>query len=433
LAQLASAEGVDPVHAYGVFAVVIAGLLALTVFFGARGCMGWSRKRSAVAATIVTANGLVLLSSFYGWQAQLLLTTAGTLFVLTLPQCFTRRSRTSDCVAPALFLAAGVALYGWIVAPYVLIGAAVGVVCLRHTPTHHPSPWRAGIRQAATVAGIACALGSVAIARAAATLVEGAQDASPAELASWSRYAWAYPSEALGLVPRSPRDYPTVAWELLAIVVAAILLARGIRSAWSFRNPRGVVLVTAGATVGAELALLAISGTSPYPALKLMAYSAPLLTLLAVGPRVQAPRTAKRPPIGRRSRAFGIAIADVVAACLFAATTASSLHTGLHFTHPATDVAATAKAAQSLPSSEVIRIAVNDPRDQVWLVYFLRDHPLAIEQPSIVFTGYSEHEATRAQRFDALADFEIRNRAGGQPLWSDGTLAIYQLSGTKIR
>jgi hypothetical protein len=424
LAELAAVEGVDPVQAYGVFAVVIVALLALATFFGARGCLHWSSRRSAVAAGLVTANGLVLLSSFYGWQAQILLTTAGTLFVLTVPQCFDRRARARDCVAPSLFAASAIALYGWTMAPFIVIAGAVSLACRRRGSA---AEWtgRRFFGRLGTIGALTCAFGCVAIARAAVTLVDGSQHASAVQLGFWNQYAWAYPSDALGLVPRGPRDVPGAAWEVLAMTVAAVLLGMGIRSARSFRNPRGFVLIAAGGAIVAELAALALSGSSPYVSLKLMAYSTPLLTLLALGPRLHTSPGTDTRTVAVRGRVLGVAIADLMAVCLFAATTGSAVSIGVHRTHTATQVRAAARAAEALPPRKVILLDVGNGWNQVWLAYFLRDRPIALRQPSIVFTGYSAADEAHAQAFTTPADFAIRKRVGRPSVWRGKSLAIY--------
>jgi hypothetical protein len=75
----------------------------------------------------------------------------------------------------------------------------------------------------------------------------------------------------------------------------------------------------------------------------------------------------------------------------------------------------------------VIRIAVDDTWDQVWLVYFLRDRPVAVPSPSVAFVGYSAKDAAKARRFDARADFVIRELSPGPALWHDSKFGIYAI------
>jgi hypothetical protein len=424
LAELAAATRVDPVQAYGVFSVAIAAMLALAVFFGARGCLHWSKRRSTIATALVSFNGLILVSSFYGWQAQLLLTTAGTLLILMLPNCFERQSGIRDCIGPSLFAASAIAIYGWTATPFVVVAAAVCAVWSRRRGPDAVSARTFALRLGATVL-LSVLLGADGIVRALITLAHGAQHLSPTVLNYWNQYAWASPSDALGFVPRTPRDAADIGWELLAGTIAAVLIVRGLRSAHSSRNLRGKVLLTASLTIFAQLIALVITGSSPYPSLKLMAYSTPLLTLLVLGSQFSRSRIGEASGQAARLRALGTALVNVLAACLFLTTTASALSSGLSQTLPATRVLPVARAADSLPADKVIRISVEDAWDQVWLAYFLRDRPIALDAPSIAFVGYSASEEAHALAFDAPANVVIRERSPGPSIWHDNRFGIY--------
>src|SRR5205807_6852780 len=113
LAQVAALDGADPLDAYGAFSAIISALLAVGIFFAARGCLRWSGRLAAIAGVAVGANGYLLFASYYGWQAQLALTTFGTLTVLTLPLSLDRKALERERVLPAVFAAAGIATYGW--------------------------------------------------------------------------------------------------------------------------------------------------------------------------------------------------------------------------------------------------------------------------------------------------------------------------------
>jgi hypothetical protein len=430
LAELSAATWVDPVHAYGMFSAVIGAMLALAVFVGARGCLYWSQRRSAAAALVMSLNGLALFSSFYGWQAQLLVTTAATLFVLLLPGCFEEESGVHECAGPAVFGASAIALYGWTVAPFVLVAVAVcWEVRRRRTSrtTAHPS----FTRRLVTITALTVALGSVAMTRAAVTLVHGAQHNSARTLSYWSQYAWSFPSDALGLVPRSPQDVvPGAAWEVVAVAVSAILIVQTLRAAYSSSDPGSAVVATACLTILVELIGLALVGSNPYPSLKLMGYSAPLWTLLVLG-RPTLPARDTR-PVSQLSAAFVKVLKGCflsVTACLFVTTTAFALSRGLRETVPGTEVLPAARAASALlPRDRVTLLGVESAWDQVWLAYFLRDRPVATLQPSIVFTGYSVRDAARPRRFDTQASFEIRENSPGPSIWSDGKFAIYAIN-----
>jgi hypothetical protein len=178
-------------------------------------------------------------------------------------------------------------------------------------------------------------------------------------------------------------------------------------------------------TIILELVALLVSGSSPYTSLKLMAYSAPLLTLLVIGSRKTQSRAT-----GQRAAcliAFGTALVNVLAVCLFLATTAVAMWTGIAKTRPATEARPAARAATALPSGKVILIAVKDTWDQVWLAYFLRDRPVAVLSPSVAFVGYSAKDAAQARQFDAQADFVIRELSPGSPVWRDSSFGIYAI------
>jgi hypothetical protein len=423
VAELAAATRLDPVHAYGLFSVVIAGLLALAVFFGARGCLQWTQRRSALAMAVVSGNGVIMLSSFYGWQAQLLLTTAATLFVLMLPDCFDRRSGPAECLGPSLFAASAIAVYGWTFAPFVVVAGAVCWNCWRQWQAASSGSGRWFARRLSTVVGLTVAIGSVAITRALITLAHGSQHLTQSLQNFWNQYAWAFPSDALGLVPRSPRDTPGIGWEMLAGVVAAVLIVRGLRFARS--SPRGTVLVAASVTLIVELVVLVVTGSSPYPSFKLMAYSAPLFTLLVLSARASRPADL-RPTLTTRMSVIGIAIVNVLAACFFLASTSVAVFTGFR-TRPATRMFPTARAAEALPPRTVIQINVEDGWEQAWLAYYLRNRPIALQSPSLVFVGYSKNDAAHAEKFDVPADVVIRERSSGPSIWSDGRFGIYAI------
>jgi hypothetical protein len=426
LAELAAVERVDPVHAYGVFSVVIAAMLALGVLFGAHGCLHWPKRRSTVAAASVALNGLVLLSSFYGWQAQLLLTTTGTLFVLMAPGCLRPGTRALEFLGPSLFAAAAAAIYGWTIAPFVFVALAV-CWSSRERMVQRRLSLRSFALKLGALVTLTAAMGADAIIRAAISLAHGSQNASAAARSFWDQYAWAYPSDALGLVPRTPRNAPGIGWELVAGLVAGLLIVRALWSARSARDLSRSVLAVAAIAIIVELIALALGGSGPYPSLKLMGYAAPILTLFTLSSRWWSSGGAKIKVRTPRSRTMGIALLNVTAGTLFFATTAYALSTGLLKTRPATEVVPAARAAGALPSNKVTLLAVNDPWDQVWLAYFLRDRPLAVRQPSIAFAGYSARDASHAPRFDAPAVFEIRERSPGPYLWRDHKFRLYAL------
>jgi hypothetical protein len=88
-------------------------------------------------------------------------------------------------------------------------------------------------------------------------------------------------------------------------------------------------------------------------------------------------------------------------------------------------------AAKRLPTGSVIRLDVADAWEQVWLVYFLRDRPLSVRDPAVVFTGFSAVDAAKHRRFDAKASYAIGPPAGRSAIWRGKDAAIYALRGNR--
>lgn len=52
---------------------------------------------------------------------------------------------------------------------------------------------------------------------------------------------------------------------------------------------------------------------------------------------------------------------------------------------------------------------------------------VAVPSPSVAFVGYSAKDAAEARRFDAQADFVIRELSPGPALWHDKKFGIYTI------
>jgi hypothetical protein len=419
LAAVSSLGGLDPAQAYEAFAAIISALLALGVFAAARGCLRWSSRLAALASGAVATNGLLLMSSYYGWQAQLLLTAFGTLAILTLPVCMDRKALARESALPALFIAAGVATYGWIFAPFVGVAGAVALACWLVRARSSVGRRRIVVRTGAVV-GLALVLGLVPIVEATRSFAEARGRLDPAVLRVWANYDWAFPSDALGLIARAGVvKTPGTGWSICAIAVAVALLSAGVTRVRAFRNPRGYVLVAAAAAVLALLAALALTGASPYTSMKLMGYAAPLLTLLAVS------AFAHRRPRG--TRVSPLRILGRFASVLFALTTAVTVAYAVIWTRPATIVDGAVAAANRLPQNDGIRINYKDAWHQVWLVYFLRDRPLSVNWPSVYLTGFSAAAAAKHHSFTSPASYEIAPVHRGPAVWRSSGAGIYRL------
>ena len=84
-----------------------------------------------------------------------------------------------------------------------------------------------------------------------------------------------------------------------------------------------MVLVCSELTLIVELVGLAVTGPSPYPSFKLMAYSAPLLTLLVLSARSQRPANLR--PAGRNAGCYRTFNRRVLAMCFFLTSTSLAI------------------------------------------------------------------------------------------------------------
>lgn len=426
LGAVAALGGIDPANAYEAFAAVVAALLALGVFGAARGFLLWRTGLSLVAGVAVAANGLLLLSTYFGWQAQLLLTVFGTLAVLTLPAVFDRRAGRGEMIMTAVFLAAGIATYGWIFAPFLALTAAVGVACWVRSPGS--SFGRPSIaRRLAGVSAFTLLIGFVPIVEAVWRYTVSRGHFDPSVLRTWSRYDWGFPSDGLGLIIRAGTDRsPGAGWTGFAIAIAAFLLVLGAVRTRSPRNPRGYVLVVTVAATVASLGALAITGSSPYTSLKLMGYAAPLLTLLALSSvaarqsRTAVNAVASLAHVGKTM----VAAAAVIS---FALTSLFTVGYAVKWVKPATVVDPVASAAERLPARDAIRIDYTDAWRQSWLVYFLRDRRLAVPHPSVYLTGFSPADKAQRPSFMTRASYAVAPKPHGSVVWRGAGGALYRV------
>jgi hypothetical protein len=428
LGAVASLGRLDPVDAYEAFAAVISALLALGVFGAARGCLCWGARLSAGAGAAVSANGLLLLSTYFGWQAQLLLTVFGTLGALTLPVVLDRRARTVELVLPALFLAAGIATYGWVFAPFLALAVVIVFASWLRDPRSAVGRRPIAIRVGG-VAALTVLLGAVPIVEAVwrYSIARGRVD--PSVLKTWSGYDWAYPSDGLGLVARVATERaPGAGWTALALAVGSVLLLRGSMRAGSRRNPRGYVLVVANAAAVTFLVMLAIAHSSPYTSLKLMGYAAPLLTLLALSSFAGRPSAVAADAVSSL-RHLASTLVVAVAAVAFLITSVFTVGYALKSVRPATVVDHVVAATKRLPTTDTVRIDYDDAWRQSWLVYYLRDRPTAVSKPSVYLTGFAPADLARRPLFNSRASYAIAPKHHGDVLWRGAGGVLYRIGG----
>jgi hypothetical protein len=59
----------------------------------------------------------------------------------------------------------------------------------------------------------------------------------------------------------------------------------------------------------------------------------------------------------------------------------------------------------------VVSVAVDDPWEQAWTIYYLRDHRLSVERPSYLLTEQGASRDPAAYRHRPV-DLVVRERAG---------------------
>ena len=446
----------DPADIYGAYAVVLPALLALAVFFCARGGLRWRSRYAAVAGAVVGANGYLLFGTFIGWQAQAALTTFGLLSAFVLWNALDRDALARERVLAAVFAVAGIATYGWTYMSFGgLLVAGVAGYLLGH---RERGDWR---RVAATVAGFAlavAAIGGIAVVQAARALL-GAGAEWTTEVAKWWKFFDpALPSDALGFIPRTglikqtlpelglvPVSLAAVAVAVLVgaglvnreflgrrrglVVLAAVLVLSGTALAvsidimrgalvmpievtprgWSFLAAAVAALVVASGLVAARSfenrrGDILIAGTAFFfAALVFMRVTGmwPMYSVRLMGYAVPvftllalAPLAAQR--ARSRSplrRAVRVVPLAAGAALLAIGSWTASIQASNDLR--TTDVAEEiARAALAAAPRETIEVDVEDGWNQAWIAYYLRDREISLIRPSIYFTGFT----TRATR-----------------------------------
>ena len=191
LAGVAMLADADPVDVYGAFAALLAALLGLAVFFCAAGVLLWRSTLATIAGAAVGANGYLLFGTFFGWQAQIALATFGVLSVFCFRLALDSRDPARERLLTGLFVAAGLATYGW---PYVTFAGLLLATLCGYLVSHGLAVWR---RAAAVTAW--CAITAV--------LIGGLPLLELLRAFASSSVEWTESSRARGLA--TTRRYPT--------------------------------------------------------------------------------------------------------------------------------------------------------------------------------------------------------------------------------
>lgn len=450
----------DPVDVYGAFAALWSALLALAVFFCARAALVWSSALSLAAGALVGANGYLLFGMFFGWQAQTALATFGVLSLFCFRLALDAKAHSRERWLAGALAVAGVATYGW---PYVVFAGLTAAAFAGYLVTHGVHEWRRATR---VVAGFGLAvglIGALPLVQLARSLGVQTRDRSAEILNAWATYDRAWPPDALGFVPRTSAlqegrpDWELVAaavvlvvavafvvgglarmsflktkrgaavtvtvlllaevaifraryvaaseWALVGFLVATGVLAAGLVSTRSFRNPRGDVLAAALFFFVAGLLYFWAFGSTPLYSIRLMGYAAPFFTLVALA--TLAPRW-------QPSRGWAAGRAFLLAAGLglFLVGTVTAARQGraaLRTTDQLEQIAAATVLA--VDPDAVIEIDVAETWDQAWLVYYLRDREVSLVQPSLYFTGLTGGAMRELPR-RADVEYSIQPRPG---------------------
>jgi hypothetical protein len=405
LGALALGARTDPVRIYSAFASLIGTILALVVYAMARAVGAWPRSRSALVAALISANGYLLFATFYGWQAQLLLTAFGLLALLSASTALggMESGRDSELLA-ALAIAAGVCSYGATFTPF--IGLLVLVFASHRIGVSSQTSRLLMI--AARISALTVIVAAVPIARSIARTSELIRHAT-----STLPHDPGLPAEAVGLVPRlTEYSRGPIAWTIAATVVSTILLLTGAVAAARIGKATDVLVWTSTAAI---LGIVVLASTSrQYVSMKFTGYTAPLLVLTMVTPNIR-----------RRQRLvqFGRALTIVVAALLFAATSTVVEYRAIRFNLHAAELSGLEAAGRSLSPDARVAISLRDAWSQAWAIYFLRNQPVSLTDD----LGFAEKFGINFDRRGlAKAQFIVSRQPSGRVVWAhDGiTLSV---------
>ena len=418
LLQVAWLSGSDPADVYGAFAALVFCLLPLAAFAVARACLAWRPAVAALGALALVANASLLFASHFSWQQQL----AGTAFAFAaaalLWLALERGGVGPETVVAALLVAAALATYRLGFAPFVAALVACTLVAGGAVARRAPD----GLRRTARVAGgFAVALGVLA-APSLVGLFRGLPDfyASGGFSTDFKRtFPDGQVAEAVGLVPRVwgvKGSWPAAAewlWLAAATGVAVILLVTGYRLARADRDSRMLFLLAGAALAISAYFVLLLPAFASYLSFKVLAYGAPFLVLLALTPVAFG---------GSRTRlAAGAAFAALAlpaAALATAAAIADSRTPG--------PLRTLTSAAARVPPDGVIAVAIEDPWEQAWALYYLRERRVSVERPSFLLTGQGSGRSPRDYRHRPVSHM-LGSDARGEIVWRSGRLRLVRL------
>ncbi len=371
----------DPLDAFAIVVAALYVLTPLTAFAIARVALGWSTRLSFAAGVLVALNPFQLYGAFYGWLPQIAavacVLAAALAFRLSLGRSGTQPRLTS---LSALLIAGALGIYRLPFLPYLVFILAVVVLGYllqnRHTLRH-------SVRQVARQGALLTAAALVFVLPSAAGFVAHGSTfwSRQADVASWQRYVRALPSDALGLTPRFPDLGRSMflGWRVFALLLAAVLLIAGtLALRRSVARERDLVLGIAIASVLA-VAVAQLPSVTPYFSIKLMAYAVAPMILVALAPLS-----------GRRSFHPTIAVSALVVAVSLTVVIVGGFGTK--------SASALAPPSGDLGSSAPVEVDFRSTWDQMWTIYYTRDHPTSVPHASDFLTGLGLSRPAAAYR-----------------------------------
>ena len=418
LLQLAWLSDADPADVYGAFAALVFCLLPLAGFAVARACLGWRSRFALAGALALVVNASLLFASHFSWQQQLAGTAfafagAGALWLALEPGAELR-----ETVLAALLAAGALGTYRLGFAPYLaLLLACLIVVSAALSRRSRGGLGRVGRSAAGFVVLLACLSAASLVA-----LLKGFRDFYSSGGFS-TEFKRSFPdgqvAEAVGLVPRVwaiEGSWPVAAewaWLVVATALAVGMLVAGLQAARGAGTRRGAFLAAGAGLALAAYAVLLLPTFASYLSFKALAYGAPFLVLLALTPVALA--------ANRMRLVVATAFAALAVPSAVVATVAAIADSQTPDTRPTL-----ARAAASVPEEDVIAVAIDDPWEQAWALYYLRERRVSVERPSYLLTAQGRARSPAAYRHRPVA-YMLSARARGQVLWRRGELRLVRL------
>ena len=406
LSLLSVVSGRDPGDIYSAFAALIDVVLALVVFALARGALAWSSGHSAAASVLVAGNAYLLFGTFYGWQAQLLLTAFGLLALMGTYAALESGAEQYVALA-ALGTAAGVCTYGAAFGPFLALGIVViGAYWLSHRDSE--SRKRAA-RSVGAIALLVLLVAAVPIWRSVLLTGRLAGLSSTGSLCADCQIG--LPSESLGLIPRFAEGARwSGGWSVLSLVTSLPLFALGFSAAR--REAGSAILLWGSAAAFAAIVLLGLASPNPYLSMKVAGYAAPVLTLTVLA--------AGRSPFRVGQRLAWVAAASLATAMFVVSTVVVEVRAARFNLH-AQAMTPLLDATRRIPVDARIAVDVDDAWHQSWAIYYLRDHPLVIRRPQYFLSGRVAAAQTAPER---EVDYVLSRHAVGPVVWRGAGLVL---------